>query len=74
MTSFMAYFKNLFSSVCTNQFDKFLDKIPKCINDEIRLSFDKPVIDNEIMDAFGQMDPMKALGIDGLSGLFFKEN
>ncbi|KAH1114178.1 hypothetical protein J1N35_007556 [Gossypium stocksii] len=30
--------------------------------------------DEEILNAFKQMDPRKALGIDGLSGSFFKEH
>ncbi|MBA0826247.1 hypothetical protein Goarm_011118 [Gossypium armourianum] len=30
--------------------------------------------DNEINEAFSQMDPSKASGIDGLSGNFYKEN
>lgn len=30
--------------------------------------------DNEILEAFNQIDPRNALGSDVLSGLFFKEN
>ncbi|MBA0803111.1 hypothetical protein Gohar_013359, partial [Gossypium harknessii] len=31
-------------------------------------------MDEEILEAFNQMDPCKASGIDGLSSIFFKEN
>ncbi|KAA3461290.1 reverse transcriptase [Gossypium australe] len=34
----------------------------------------KRFMDEEILVAFNQMDPRKAPGIDGLSGIFFKEN
>ncbi|KAA3483649.1 reverse transcriptase [Gossypium australe] len=34
----------------------------------------KHFTDEEILEAFNQMDPHKALGIDDLSGIFFKEN
>lgn len=68
------YFKDLFSFACTNQFDVILDKIPKSFNKDIRLSLDKPVSNKEILDAFSQMDPRKAPGMDGLLGTFYKEN
>lgn len=31
-------------------------------------------MDSEILDAFNQMDPRKALGVDAFLGSFFKEN
>lgn len=34
----------------------------------------KRFTDEKIMVSFNQMDPCKALGIDGLSSIFFKEN
>lgn len=57
-----------------NQFDDILDKISRCVTSEMGNDIDRLVTDREILDAFNQMDPRKALGIDGLSGTIFKEN
>ncbi|KAH1122345.1 hypothetical protein J1N35_005505 [Gossypium stocksii] len=35
---------------------------------------ERKIIDDEILEAFNQMDPHKAPGLDGLFGIFFKEN
>lgn len=45
-----------------------------CVNSEMWNCLDCPVLDKEIMDAFNQMDPRKASGIDVLSGMLYKEN
>lgn len=40
----------------------------------MNLELDWSVIDAEIIETFHQMDPCKALGIDGILDLFYKKN
>lgn len=40
----------------------------------MNITLEKDITDSEIMEVFRQMDPRKALGIDGISGLFYKKN
>lgn len=68
------YFKGLFSIGCNDNFGNIIDKFLRCITFEMRTFLDSPVTDKEILEAFNQMDPRKALGIDCLSSLFYKEN
>lgn len=46
----------------------------RCITIEIRVALDSPIMDRNIMDAFGPMDLRKTPGINDLSNLFYKEN
>ncbi|PPD98997.1 hypothetical protein GOBAR_DD03961 [Gossypium barbadense] len=46
----------------------------KGITLDINNMFAKQFTDEKILEAFNQMDPRKSLRIDGLSGIFFKEN
>ncbi|KAG8482208.1 hypothetical protein CXB51_026860 [Gossypium anomalum] len=68
------YFLHLFKSNLHNNEVLNLDYIDNCISGEMNKKLMKEFTDSEIMEAFNQMDPRKAPGIDGLSGNFFKEN
>lgn len=68
------YFDTLFKIECSGNLDRVLDNIMQCITSYINLTLESQDSDKEILDAFKQMDPRKAPGIDGLSGLFYKEN
>ncbi|KAK8347847.1 hypothetical protein V6Z12_A06G044700 [Gossypium hirsutum] len=45
-----------------------------CVDQGINNMLVKDFTDEEILAAFNRMDPRKAPGIDGLSGVFFREN
>ncbi|KAH1107833.1 hypothetical protein J1N35_011601 [Gossypium stocksii] len=68
------YFQRLFKSNLNSNSTLNLDYIDRCIPGEANDKLLKNFTDNEIKEAFNQMDPRKALGIDGLSGNFFIEN
>ncbi|KAA3471206.1 reverse transcriptase [Gossypium australe] len=68
------YFQKLFKSNLNSNTVLNLDYIESCISGEVNDRLLKDLTDNEIKEAFSQMDHMKAPGIDGLSGNFFKEN
>ncbi|PPR92692.1 hypothetical protein GOBAR_AA27977 [Gossypium barbadense] len=68
------YFQNLFKSSIDYNDEMEMGYIPKCVDHEINNILVKDFTDEEILAAFNQMDPRKAPGIDGLSGVFFREN
>ncbi|MBA0587244.1 hypothetical protein Gorai_000376 [Gossypium raimondii] len=68
------YFQNLFVSTLSKNEVLNLDYIEKNILGEMNKRLAKEFTVNEIKEAFNQMDPQKALGIDKLSESFFKEN
>ncbi|KAL1104969.1 hypothetical protein V6Z11_D04G102500 [Gossypium hirsutum] len=68
------YFLSLFIYETCGNFEGILDQISRCISPEMNLLLDGPVTDREIFEAFNQMDPRKAPGIDRLSSLFYNEN
>lgn len=68
------YFRTLLTSKCNENFEEVVDKISSCVMEEMNEMLTSQVTDREIMEAFGQMDTRKALKIDGLLELFYKEN
>lgn len=68
------YFEGLFKSNCNENAEHVLRVIPRCITDKMNSYLMRSVEDKEMMATLDQMDPKKALGSDGLLGLFFKEN
>ncbi|PPD95979.1 hypothetical protein GOBAR_DD07010 [Gossypium barbadense] len=68
------YFHKLFKSKANGNDEIFLGQIQRCINLEMNNVLDKRLIDKENLEAFNQMDPSNAPDIDGLLGLFYKEN
>lgn len=68
------YFKNLFTSEGNNYFDNIVGVIPQCITPDMNEFLVKKVTEKEVLDAIGQTDPRKAPKIDGLFGMFYKEN
>ncbi|PPS08133.1 hypothetical protein GOBAR_AA12513 [Gossypium barbadense] len=69
-----SYFNDLFKTTIASNGDVDLNVIPDCITMSMNSSFNKEFTDEEIFSAFKQMDPRKALRINGLSGSFFKEH
>ncbi|MBA0597535.1 hypothetical protein Gorai_007338 [Gossypium raimondii] len=68
------YFHKLFKFKANGNDERFLGQIQRCINLEMNNVLDKRLTDKQILEAFNQMDPCKAPDIDGLLGLFYKEN
>lgn len=48
--------------------------IPMSITNDMNSELDKRVTNKEILATFNQVDPCKALCVDGLSWLFYKKN
>lgn len=48
------YFETLFMSECNGNFEEVLNKIPRCVSTEMNSILDSPIVDREIMDAFGR--------------------
>lgn len=68
------YFEKPFNSECNGLFKDIIDKIPRCVTEDMNARLDSPVEDKEITVAFKQMDPRYAPGVDGISRPFYKEN
>ncbi|PPD94897.1 hypothetical protein GOBAR_DD08076 [Gossypium barbadense] len=68
------YFHKLFKSEAFGNDDRFLNHIQKSITPDINNMLERQITDDEILTTFNPMDSRKALDIDGLSGLLFKEN
>lgn len=64
------YFVDIFKTVSSSNVEHIMSVIPRCVTQVMNDTFTKPVEDKEIVKAFNQMDPRKALGCDGLFGLF----
>ncbi|PPS08786.1 hypothetical protein GOBAR_AA11863 [Gossypium barbadense] len=61
-------------SEASGNYKRILDQIPMCITPDVNLALENRVTGKELIEAFNQMDPRKALGIDVLLRLFYKEN
>lgn len=68
------YFLVLFIFDSFDNVDQVFAHIPHCVIADMSETLMGPVGEKEIMEAMNQMDSRKAPGIDGLSGLFFKEH
>lgn len=68
------YFQTLFGSTLQTNDELNLDFIENCISGEMNDRLLEEFKDDEIKKAFNQIDPRKALGIDGLSRNFYKED
>ncbi|KAA3484568.1 UDP-glycosyltransferase 89C1-like [Gossypium australe] len=68
------YFSKLFKSNEPSNVDTYINDIHTKVTPEMNANLAKHFTDEEIMVAFNQMDLHKAPGINGLSGIFFKEN
>ncbi|PPS19570.1 hypothetical protein GOBAR_AA00996 [Gossypium barbadense] len=68
------YFQNLFTSSIDYNDEVEMNYISMCVDQGINNMLVKDFTDEEILAAFNRMDPRKAPGIDGLSGVFFREN
>ncbi|KAA3469327.1 reverse transcriptase [Gossypium australe] len=68
------YFQLLFKSNLNPNNVLNLDYIERCISGEVNDRLLNGFTDSEIKEAFSQMDPRKAPGINDLSGNFFREN
>ncbi|KAK5794373.1 hypothetical protein PVK06_035596 [Gossypium arboreum] len=62
------YFHYLFKIEAHRNLERALGLIPNCITSDMNSVLDCSLTDKELVEAFNQMDPCKALGIDGLSG------
>ncbi|PPD94157.1 hypothetical protein GOBAR_DD08820 [Gossypium barbadense] len=68
------YFHNFFKTSAPSNAEINMSYIQKCVTQDVNNMLVKRFTDDEILEAFNQMDPRKDQGIDGISGIFFKEN
>ncbi|PPR99732.1 hypothetical protein GOBAR_AA20934 [Gossypium barbadense] len=69
-----SYFYDLFKTSITRDIESDLHYVLVCINEDMNRRLNREFTNEEILMAFKQMNPHKALGIDELSGSFFKEH
>ncbi|KAL4352786.1 hypothetical protein GQ457_06G015250 [Hibiscus cannabinus] len=70
----VCYFSTLFSSSQPSPHSTLLSNIVPCISSDHNSSLLHPFTDVEILAAFQDINPMKAPGIDGLPGSFFRQH
>ncbi|KAL4348306.1 hypothetical protein GQ457_17G007700 [Hibiscus cannabinus] len=70
----MRYFSTFFSFSQPTPNSTLLSNIVHCISSDDNSSLLRPFTDVEILAAFQDMNPMKAPGIDGLPGSFFRQH
>ncbi|KAH1122281.1 hypothetical protein J1N35_005441 [Gossypium stocksii] len=67
------YFHNLFKPEASNHDDNYLNYIQRCVIQNVNNMLTRKIMDDEILEAFNQMDPCKALddnkGISSLSDM-----
>ncbi|KAK5843386.1 hypothetical protein PVK06_005842 [Gossypium arboreum] len=68
------YFNDFFKTSINLDIDSGLHFVPVCIDEDLNRRLNEEITDEEILMAFKQMDLHKALGIDELSGSFFKDH
>lgn len=68
------YFHSLFKVDGNSNFVEVINQISRCTNSDINHALVDRFLEKEIIEAFNEMDLNKAPGLDGLSGLFYKEN
>jgi len=68
------FFKNLYESVRSRNFQPILHQIPTSIDETINQRLVEPITMEEITAAMQQLGATKALGPDGLNGLFFQNH
>lgn len=61
------YFHNLFKSEASSHNEFNLNYIQKSVSQDVHNMMARQFTDDEILEAFNQMDPRKAPEIDGLS-------
>ena len=65
------YYSRLFSSSNSHDFDCILDGVDEVVTDEMRVDLAWPYTTEEVDAAIKETAPLKALGPDGMSPLFY---
>lgn len=68
---FLKYYKELFTSAHTHPCDTAIDSIHTILSDEMNAQLSFEFKEWEVQQAIKQMAPLKALGLDGMSSLFY---
>ena len=66
------YYSRLFSSSNSHDFDCILDGVDEVVTDEMRVDLAWPYTTEEVDAAIKETAPLKALGPDGMSPLFYQ--
>ena len=69
---FFDYYQQLFTSSNLSMIDEVVAHIPFTITDELNAELLADFTREEVVVALKQMEPLKALGLDGLPPLFFQ--
>ena len=68
------YFQNLFSTSNPTPSTDILDNIPTTITPQMNENLNKPYTEEEIVNAFRDIGPRKAPGIDGFPSSFYRQH
>ena len=69
---FVDFYQNLFAFSSLDQFEEALEATPMVVTEEMNQELAAPFEKAEVDIALKQMDPLKALGLDGMPPLFFQ--
>jgi hypothetical protein len=68
------FYQQLYTSQGAPNMDALLHYVQEHVTDEMRLSLNKPFMEEEIKFALFQMHPSKAPGVDGITAGFFQRH
>ena len=69
----ISYFKEIYTTSSSNQFEQVTDLIPVKVTDEMNMELTRGFTKEEVVIALKQMHPTKSPGPDGMSALFFQK-
>ena len=67
----MKFYANLFTSSYPCNLERILEGIQPVVTEDMRIALAKPFVVEEVECAIKDMAPLKALGPDGMSTLFY---
>ena len=67
----MKFYANLFTSSNPCNLERILEGIQPVVTEDMRIALAKPFVVEEVECAIKDMAPLKALGLDGMSPLFY---
>ena len=71
-TTIVSYYKSLFTSANPGTLEEVLNGVPRVVSNEMNDQLIREFTVSEVEQALFQMGPLKALGPDGMSPIFYQ--